>query len=324
MALLACTTRNYSRRRKRLSVEKGHRKQRELWRQDGRTESWWAKLQAGEMPAETWKKNFRMTRKEFEAITNELRPYISPDPLSPNHMALSAEKKLAMTLYFLKDTGSLSMAANTFGMALCTVSKHVLEVCHAISKYLGPRYIYLLKNEEEMKQKSAEFEGKFGMPQGVGCIDGTRIGIRPVCNSQEYFNYKQFFSLCVQGVCDFHGHFMDVNCRWPGRVHDAKMFANSSINKKLSNSQLPVTYKQLLPGHAEIPNYLIGDPAYPLLPYCMKEYQTCKTNEEVIFNNLLRAARNPIECAFGRLKARWSDLKLENVPVIIYSCFVLP
>ena len=61
----------------------------------------------------------------------------------------------------------------------------------------------------------------------------------------------------------------------------------------------------------------------------MKEYQTCTTNQEVTFNNLLRTARNPIECAFGRLKARWSvltkqiDLKLEHLPVIIYSCFVL-
>ena len=37
----------------------------------------------------------------------------------------------------------------------------------------------------------------------------------------------------------------------------------------------------------------------------------------------------PIECAFGRLKARWSlltrsiDLKLESVPTVVYSCFVL-
>ena len=61
----------------------------------------------------------------------------------------------------------------------------------------------------------------------------------------------------------------------------------------------------------------------------MKELDTCETNEHVIFNNMLRSARNPIECAFGRLKARWRiltkkiDFKLEKVPVIIYSCFVL-
>ena len=44
---------------------------------------------------------------------------------------------------------------------------------------------------------------------------------------------------------------------------------------------------------------------------------------------MLREARNPIECAFGRLKARWSiltrkmDLKLENIPIVVMACFVL-
>ena len=39
---------------------------------------------------------------------------------------------------------------------------------------------------------------------------------------------------------------------------------------------------------------------------------------------MLRSSRNPIECAIGRLKARWGfltrtiDLKLENVPVAIF------
>jgi hypothetical protein len=60
----------------------------------------------------------------------------------------------------------------------------------------------------------------------------------------------------------------------------------------------------------------------------MKEYKTCTSNEEVIFNNMLRAARNPIECAFGRLKARWAiltrkmDFKLETIPKVVYACFV--
>ena len=78
----------------------------------------------------------------------------------------------------------------------------------------------------------------------------------------------------------------------------------------------------------KIPNYLIG-PAYALTPYCMKEFETCKRNEQVIFNVLLCAARNPIECAYGRLKARWStltrkvDLKLESVPIVVFACFVL-
>ena len=61
----------------------------------------------------------------------------------------------------------------------------------------------------------------------------------------------------------------------------------------------------------------------------MKEYATCANNEEVVFNSLLRSARNQIESVFGRLKARWSfltkkvDLKLESIPTVVYACFVL-
>ena len=181
-----------------------------------------------------------------------------------------------------------------------------------------------------MRKLASEFEIKFGMVQAFGCIDGTHIQLkRPIKNSQDYFCYKQYFSLNVQAVCESKGYFIDVECKWPGSVHDAKVFANSTINKKLSEGTLPQTSYNLLAGYESIPNYLIGDPAYPLTHFCMKEYQSCSNNEEVIYNNILRSARNQIECAFGRLKARWAflrrtvDLKIETVPIVAYSCFVL-
>ena len=96
------------------------------------------------------------------------------------------------------------------------------------------------------------------MIQAFGCIDGTHIPIkRPIVDSQDYFNYKQFFSLNVQAVCDFRGIFMDVDCRWPGCVHDAKVFANSNIHNELKAGNLPKTFNSLLPGYDKIPNYLI-------------------------------------------------------------------
>ena len=88
-------------------------------------------------------------------------------------------------------------------------------------------------------------------------------------------------------------------------------------------------YKEILPRHDKVPVTLLRDPAYPLLPYCMKEYPHARTNESVIFNNMLRSARNPTECAYGRLKARWQILNkrigmgLVYVPCIVYACFVL-
>ena len=131
---------------------------------------------------------------------------------------------------------------------------------------------------------------------------------------------------------------MDVDCRWPGSVHDlcsarslecAKVFANSQIGIKLHNHAMSITEQVVVPGRGKVPNYLIGDPAYPLTSYCIKEFEKCSCDSEVIFNSMLRSARNPVECAFGRLKARWSvltkkiDLALEYVPVVIYACFVL-
>ncbi len=54
--------------------------------------------------------------------------YISPNLSSANYRALSAEKKLALTLYFLKDTGSPGMTANAFAVAINTASAVITEV----------------------------------------------------------------------------------------------------------------------------------------------------------------------------------------------------
>ena len=55
---------------------------------------------------------------------------------------------------------------------------------------------------------------------------------------------------------------MDVECQWPGSVHDAKVFGNSSINAKLRGNKLPTTFQTPVLGGVKIPNYLIGYPAY--------------------------------------------------------------
>ena len=71
------------------------------------------------------------------------------------------------------------------------------------------------------------------MTQAFDCVDGTRISIRrPIVNSQDFFNYKQFYSISAQAICDAKGLFLDVDCRWPGSVHDAKVSSNSLVNKK--------------------------------------------------------------------------------------------
>ena len=134
-----------------------------------------------------------MSRQSFFALADELRPFIAPKNGSPNYRFLTTEKKLAITLYYLKDTGSLLMTGNTFGIHQCTVSKTISDVCDAISRELGPKYLRLPRNKQEMRQTVSEFELKFGMPQAFECIDGTHVPIkRPIANSKDFLITKNF------------------------------------------------------------------------------------------------------------------------------------
>ena len=77
-----------------------------------------------------------------------------------------------------------------------------------------------------------------------------------------------------------------------------------------------------------IPKCEVFFPSEDLLPFLMKEYANGgKIPDEQFFGFRLSSARMLIECAFGRLKARFGclrrnmDIRLEELPVVIHSCF---
>ena len=80
---------------------------------------------------------------------------------------------------------------------------------------------------------------------------------------------------------------INVDIRWPGGTHDAKVFSYRSINKLLKEEKQPFLCRTLLPGRDKVGLILLGDPAYPLLPDVMKEFATCSTDALVVFNQML-------------------------------------
>lgn len=131
--------------------------------------------------------------------------------------------------------------------------------------------------------RSFIFLQRIGFPQVISCIDGNHVPIKqPAENAHDYFSYKQYYSINCPAVCNAFGLFTNVEVKWPGSLHDARVFSNGNIQKRFSEGKLDLFYKELLPGEESVPQILLGDPAYPLLPYMMKEFDYCSKNVPVL------------------------------------------
>ncbi|KAG6940934.1 hypothetical protein G0U57_011418, partial [Chelydra serpentina] len=114
----------------------------------------------------------------------------------------------------------------------------------------------------------------------------------------QYINRKGYFSMVLQALVDHKGRFTNINVGWPGKVHDTRVFRNSGLFRWLQEG-IYFPDQKITIGDVEMPIVILGDPAYPLMPWLMKPYTGTLDSSKELFNYRLSKCRMVVQCAFG-------------------------
>ena len=292
-----------------------------------RSGDWWDHIVLETFFRRDWTENFRMSHEKFQYICEQLRPSIHRNDTRLRR-AVSVEKRIAVTLWCLATSAEYRTISHLFGIGRSTVCEIVQETCKSIVKYLQPQYIRF-PSGGQVDSIVRGFEEKWGIPQCIGAVDGSHVPVcAPTLNHTDYYNRKGWYSVIVQADVDHRYRFIDVYTGWPGSVHDARVFAHSSLYRNGTNGTLlPPSHTRQISG-VDLPLFLVGESAYPLLTWLMKPFPQSFTTSAPN-NYRLSRGRILVENAFGRLKARWrrrmkrNDMQVENIPIVVVTACVL-
>lgn len=169
--------------------------------------------------------------------------------------------------------------------------------------------------KEDFKSIANDYYNIWNFPNCIGSIDGKHI--RVICPSHSgsmFYNYKQFFSIVLQGLVDANYKFINIDVGAYGKQSDGGTFRSSALFLYLSEGRLHIPEDSTLPNsEITVPFVIIGDEAYPLLTNLLKPYNRQQLNaDKECFNARLSRARRTVECAFGIINSKWRIL---NKPI---------
>uniref|UniRef100_A0A8C1W3I8 DDE Tnp4 domain-containing protein n=1 Tax=Cyprinus carpio TaxID=7962 RepID=A0A8C1W3I8_CYPCA len=190
--------------------------------------------------------------------------------------------------------------SHLFGVGLstcCTIIQEVASVHQASLQLTRPLFL-------RFSPKSASYE----LLLALRCF--VNMGPELHLTTPLVSKGKQDHSIILQGVVDHRKRCWDINVGRPGRIHNARVFSLSSSYVRGSAGTLLPHWTEIFEG-VDLPLFLLGDSAYPLLTWLMKPYPEGGPR------------------AFGCLKGCWccllkeSDTHITFVSHIVSACCVL-
>uniref|UniRef100_A0A3B4GIJ3 DDE Tnp4 domain-containing protein n=1 Tax=Pundamilia nyererei TaxID=303518 RepID=A0A3B4GIJ3_9CICH len=230
-------------------------------------------------------------------LTNLLDPYVKSS--THRSRALTTAQTVCFALRFF--------ASGTF----LVVCRSIRKVYLALKHFLGVFVVFPSHLRPQVVKQG--FFSIAGFPNVIGTIDCTHIAIKAPPGPNEG-DRKGVHSINVQMVCDSMCHITNVEAKWPGSVHDSRIFRESGLCTLFE--------------HGAYDGILLGDRGYACMQYFMTPFPDPNPGPQTRYNAALARTRARIEMTFGQIKGRFQCLKSLRVAPdracdIIVACAVL-
>lgn len=159
-----------------------------------------------------FQKKFRVSRKTFYYLCEELRPYLRRTDTKFRN-AIPVDKRIAIALTVLKGNCDFWTVADIFSVGTSTVSLCLYDFCESLNNHFSKeRSLIQFPRSHEEKETTAEgFFKKWQFPGTFGALDGCHIPIlAPSDYPEDYYNYKSFHSIVLLGLVEYNYKFTYV------------------------------------------------------------------------------------------------------------------
>ncbi|KAK0155339.1 putative nuclease HARBI1 [Merluccius polli] len=267
-------------------------------------------------PEEYLFERYRFSSATIIYLNHILRPYITN--LTHRGRALTSEQKLSIALRCFANGSFLYNIGDAEHIGKATVCRAVRKVSLALKRLLPVMVVF--PGHKPVRNIKEDFHRIAGLPNVMGCVDGTQIPITaPAENEADYVNRKSFHSVNVQ-ICDAAYIVTNVEAKWPGSVHDSRIYRECRLSNRFARGKEAKALRVCW-----LPE---GERGYPCQPSLLTPYPDPELGPQQRFNVAHCRTRAWVEMTLGILKSRFQCLqKLRVTPEracdIIVACVVL-
>lgn len=177
--------------------------------------------------------DFRLNRKALYALHHLLRR-------EQDH-GWGHKLEVLIYAYWLAHDLSYREVSQVFSVPRSTIHRIVHKVAQFIWDYLYRAISFPSPaNLDTVGHVFGQLSRTPILNKAVGAIDGCHIQIKPPSlHRLDYLNYKGFYSINMQAICDSSGKFLDIFVGYPGSAHDTHFKEQLFLHcKKVSSKWL--------------------------------------------------------------------------------------